>query len=133
MVERRETTIFQETLVRITNLRIIIGTTSYSVAEIQSATLTKRARDVRPLWLVPLGALLILWAILDETRQFSELLNIGLVLVMLGPTLVVMAKPTYAVQLGCLWGNVCILISTNPAFVQKFVAAINRVLAGKIK
>ena len=133
MVERRETTIFQETLVRITNLRIIIGTTSYSVAEIQSATLTKRARDVRPLWLVPLGALLILWAILDETRQFSELLNIGLVLVMLGPTLVVMAKPTYAVQLGCLWGNVSILRSTNPAFVQKIVAAINRVLAGKIK
>ena len=133
MVESRETTIFQETLVRITNLRIIIGTTSYSMAEIQSASLTRKARDMRPLWLVLLGTLLILWAAIDDTTQFRELSNIGGILIVLGLTIVVMTKPTYAVQLGCLWGNVSILRSTDPAFVQTIVAAINKELGGKIK
>jgi hypothetical protein len=125
----RETTILQEGLVKVTNLRTLIGTQTYSISEITSVNLTKQARSYRPFWLVIAGILLILWANLDETRQFVEFFGIGLLLVVIGSTLFIRAKPTYAVQIGSPTGELSILSSSNISFIQEIVKAINNAIA----
>jgi uncharacterized protein DUF6232 len=128
MNEVREMTILQEGLVKVTNLRTIIGTRTYSISDIKSANVTKQARSYRPLWSVILGGLLILWANFDETRKFIEFFGIGILLVVAGIALF-MAKPTYAVQIGGPAGELSILRSSDISFIQKIVTAINRAIA----
>lgn len=132
MNEVRETTILQEGLVKVTNLRTIIGTRTYSISDIKSANITKQARSYRPLWSVMVGILLILWATFDETRQFVELFGIGISLVVVGMALFV-AKPTYAVQIGVPAGERSILRSSDLNFIQKIVTAINHAITQRPK
>jgi len=129
MDELRETTILQEGLVKVTNLRTLIGTQTYSVSDITSVNLTKQAKSYRPFWLVIVGVLLILWANVDETGQFVEFFNIGGVLVVIGITAFIWAKPSYMVQIGGPAGEKSILRSSNISFVQEIVKAINNAIA----
>ena len=129
MTKVSETTILQDGVVKITNLRTLIGTTTYSMSDIKSVSLTKQAKTYRPLWLVGVGILFISWAVIDETLQFREFFNIGMLLVILGITLFVIAKPTYAIQIGSASGETSILRSTNINFIQKIVNAMNSALA----
>jgi uncharacterized protein DUF6232 len=124
MNEPRETTILQEGLVKVTNLRTLIGTQTYSISAITSVKLTKQAKSYRPFWLIIVGLLLILWANIDETRQFVEFFGIGILLVAAGIALF-MAKPSYAVQIGSSTGELNILSSSDLSFLQKIVTAIN--------
>jgi uncharacterized protein DUF6232 len=125
----RETTILQEGLVKVTNLRTLIGTRTYSNSDITSVHLTRQARSYRPFWLVIVGVLLILWAIVDETGQFMEFFNIGGLLVVIGITVFLWAKPSYMVQIGSPTGELSILRSSNMSFIQEIVKAINNAIA----
>jgi Family of unknown function (DUF6232) len=129
MTEVRETTILQDGVVKITNLRTLIGTTTYAMSDIKSVNLTRQAKTYRPFWLVIGGILLIAWALIDETTQFGEFFNIGMLLVIVGITLFVIAKPSYAVQIGSTSGETSILRSTDINFIQKIVNAMNSALA----
>jgi nitrogen fixation-related uncharacterized protein len=129
MNEVKERTILQEGLVKVTNLRTLIGTQTYSISDIKSVNLTKQAKSYRPFWLVLVGVLLILWAMVDETGQFMEFFNIGICLVVIGITAFLWAKPSYMVQIGGPTGEKSILSSSKISFVQEIVKAINNAIA----
>lgn len=124
-----ETTILQEGLVKITNLRTVIGTITYSMSDIKSVNLTKQAKSWRPLLLAIGGILLVLWSILDQTGYYTEFFNIGILLIIVGIALFIAAKPTYAIQIGSAAGKTSILSSTNMSFIQKIVNAMNSAIA----
>ena len=124
-----ETTILQEGLVKITNLRTIIGTITYSMAEITSVHVTKRTKSYKPLRLVIPGILLIAWSLIDQTAQFMEFFNIGIMLIVVSIALVLTAKPTYAVQIGNSSGsNNSILRSTDRTFIQRIADAMKKAI-----
>jgi hypothetical protein len=124
-----ETTILQEGLVKITNLRMVIGTITYSMSDIKTVNLTKQAKSRRPFLLALGGILFVLWSILDQTGYYSEFFNIGMLLIIVGIALFIVAKPTYAVQIGSVAGKTSILSSTDISFIQKIVNAMNSAIA----
>lgn len=125
-----ERTILQDGLVRITDRRTLIGTMSFSNAEIRSVKLTRRARSMRPLWLTAVGIFLLSWSVIDQTGHYREFHNWGIVLIALGIAFVILSKPTYGVRIGGASGQSDILRSSNRAFVEKVVEAINHAIAG---
>ena len=128
MADSNETTILQEGFVKITNLRTIIGTITYSMSDITSVNVTKQAKSYKPLWLVMIGLLLILWVRTVQAEEFFEFFNIGIFLVIVGIVLVVTAKPTYAVQIGRASGSNSILRSTNLTFIQRIADAMHKAI-----
>ncbi len=133
MSEQMETTFLQEEFVKITDQRVIIGTTTYAIAEIKSVHLSKRQKSYRSLWLVVAGGLFILWSLLDETRQFAPFLNIGAALILVGLVLIVLSKPAYGIQIAGAAGERSILKSTNLGFAEKMVDAIRSAIAYREK
>ena len=129
MNDFNETIFLQESLVKVTNLRTLIGTISYSMAEVTSVSLTRRAKSYRPLRLVPFGVLLIGWAMIDETGQFHEFFNIGIVLSLFSIFLFLLARPTYGIEIRSASGRRSIFRSTDLRFTQKIVDAMKRALA----
>jgi hypothetical protein len=129
MTELSEITILQEGLVKVTNQRTVIGTISYSISDIKAVRVTSRSKDIKPLWLTIPGILLIAWSLIDQTAQFMELFNIGIALIATGVAVVLIAKPTYAIQIGSAAGEHSILRSRDPNFIQRIVDAMNHAIA----
>ncbi|HEY9526861.1 MAG TPA: DUF6232 family protein [Anaerolineales bacterium] len=125
-----EMTILQEGLVRITNRRTLIGTQTYSMSDIKSVTIARRAKNTRPIWLLLLGVLLLLWSIIDQTGYYQEFFNWGIALSVLGLTLVVLAKPSYVIRIRSNAGLRDILGSTDRSYIERIVAAMNQGIAG---
>src|SRR5262245_35437833 len=100
MADLRETTILQEGPVKITNRRTIIGTITYQMSQINAVHVTRQGRNVKPLLGILPGMFFITWGLLDQTGQFMEFFNIGIAFIVISLTLVWIAKPTYAVQVG---------------------------------
>jgi hypothetical protein len=84
---------------------------------------------MKPLLLTIPGILFITWSHIDQTRQYIEFFNIGTILIIVSIALVLIAKPTYAVQIGNLSGNSSILRSTDLTFIQRIVDAMNNAIA----
>jgi hypothetical protein len=126
-----ETTILQEGLVRITNRRTLIGTQTYLMSDIKSVTVTRRGKDIRPIWLILAGSLFLLWSVIDQTGYYREFFNWGIVLLVVGLVLVVMAKPSYVIQVRSTSGVRDILGSTDPSYIQRIVQAMNEGLTGR--
>jgi len=129
MADVNEITILQEGFGKITNLRMVIGTMPYSMSDITSVNLTKHAKSNRPFLLVIGGILLTLWGVIDETGQFAEFFNIGILLVVVGMALAISAKPSYTVQIESVSGESNILRSTDLTFIQRIVDAMNNAIA----
>ena len=127
-----EMTILQEGLVRITNRRTLIGTQSYSMSDIKSVTIARRAKNTRPIWLLLPGVLLLLWSIIDQTGYYREFFNWGVVLSILSLTLLVMAKPSYVIRIRSNAGFHDILGSTDLSYIQRIVAAMNQGMTGSV-
>ncbi len=125
-------TILQEGLVRITNRRTLIGTHSYSMSDIKSVTIARRAKNTRPIWLLLPGVLLLLWSIIDQTGYYREFFNWGVVLSILSLTLLVMAKPSYVIRIRSNAGFHDILGSTDLSYIQRIVAAMNQGMTGSV-
>lgn len=131
MNDFNETIFLQESLVKVTNLRTTIGTITYPTSEIKSVNLTMRAKSFRPLLLVPVGLLLITWAMIDETGQFGEFFNIGIVLSLFSIFLFSLARPTYGIEIAGTAGRRSIFRSTDLDFTQKIVDAMKRAVADR--
>ena len=131
MNDQHETTILQEGLVRITDRRTLIGTQTYSMSDIKSVTVTRRGKDIRPIWLILAGSLFLLWSVIDQTGYYSEFFNWGIVLLFVGLVLTVLAKPSFVIQVRSTAGVNDILGSTDPSYIQRIVDAMNKALAGR--
>ena len=129
MADQNETTFLQEGLVKITDVRAIIGTLTYPMSQIRAVHVTRRGRSMKPLLLAIPGILLLFWSLIDQTGQFIGFCYIGIELIGISIALVMMAKPTYAVQIGGASGANSILRSTDSAFVQRIVDAMKKALA----
>jgi hypothetical protein len=126
-----ETTILQEGLVKITNRRMLVGTMTYWMSDIRSVTVTRQERSNRPVWLIIIGLFFLLWSVMDQTGYYTEFFNIGTVLVIVGLALILMAKPTFAVQIKGPSGETSILRSTNQDYIQRIARAMNQAIAGR--
>ena len=126
-----ETTILQEGLVRITNRRTLIGTQTYSMSDIKSVTVTRRGKDIRPIWLILAGSLFLLWSVIDQTGYYRDFFNLGIILSILGMGLLMMAKPSYVIQVRSASGVRDILGSTDRSYIQRIVRAMNEGLTGR--
>ena len=126
-----ETTILQEGLVRITNRRTLIGTQTYSMSDIKSVTVTRRGKDIRPIWLILAGSLFLLWSVIDQTGYYRDFFNLGIILSILGMALLIMAKPSYVIQVRSAPGVRDILGSTDLSYIQRIVQAMNEGLTGR--
>ena len=131
MAEVNETTILQEGLVKITNLRTLIGTKTFFMSDITSVQLTKQAKSYWSFLLVIGGILLLLWSNNDQSLQLAEFFNIGIVLVVVGAILVILAKASYTVQIESAAGTSNILKSTDQNFIQRIVEAMTKAIALK--
>ena len=129
MADLNETTLLQEGPVKITNLRAIIGTLTYPMSQIKAVNVTRRGRSRKPLLLAIPGILFIAWSLIDQTDQFFGFFIIGIELIIIGIVLVLMAKPTYAVQIGSGSGDNSILRSTDKTFIQRIADAMNKAIA----
>jgi uncharacterized protein DUF6232 len=129
MAELKETTILQEGPVKITSRRTIVGTITYQMAQIKSVHVTRRGKNMKPLLGILPGLFFITWSLLDQTSQFMEFFNIGIAFIVVSLTLVWLAKPTYAVEIGNSSGDDSILRSTDRSFIQRIVDAMNTVIA----
>lgn len=131
MADLNETTLLQEGPVKVTNRRTIIGTITYAMSDIKAVHVTSRAKNKKPLlWTIP-GILLMAWSLIDQTAQFMEFFNIGIFLTAVSIALVLIAKRTYAVQIGSTAGDHSILRSTDLSFIQRIVDAMNNAITRK--
>lgn len=126
-----ETTILQEGLVKITNRRMLVGTMTYWMSDIRSARVTRQERSNRPVWLIIIGLFFLLWSVIDQTGYYAEFFNIGTLLVIVGLALILLAKPTFAIQVKGRSGETSILRSTNQNYIQRIAGAMNKVIAGR--
>jgi hypothetical protein len=126
-----ETTILQEGLVRITNRRTLVGTMTYWMSDIRSVSVTRQERSNRPVWLIIIGLFFLLWSVIDQTGYYIEFFNIGTVLVIVGLALILLAKPTFALQIKGPYGERSILRSTNRDYIQRIAGAMNKVIADR--
>jgi hypothetical protein len=131
MNENQETTILQEGLVRITNRRTLIGTQSYPLSDIKSITVIRRGKSARPVWLVLVGALLLLWSIIDQTGYYRGFFNCGIFLSVIGLVLVAIATPSYVIQIRNSSGVNDILGSIDRSLIQRIVEAMNKGIASR--
>jgi hypothetical protein len=97
-------------------------TDTFSMSDITSVNVTKRAKSKRSFWLV-------LWSVTDQTGYFSEFFNIGMVFIVIGLALTLTAKPAYVVQIRSASGESNILSSTDRSFIQKIVNAMKIAIA----
>jgi hypothetical protein len=128
MNEMKETTILQEGNVKITNQRVLIGTDTYGVSNIRAVTITRPARNKRPLLLIPLGSLLAYWSAITD-GQFIEFFNIGIVLVIAGIVIFVAVKPAYTIHFETTSGRIGIMNTMDTSLTHRIVDATNTSIA----
>jgi hypothetical protein len=128
-----EMTILQEGLVRITNRRTLIGTQTYSMSEIKSVAIARRAKSTRPIWLLLPGVLLLLWSIVDQTGYYREFFNWGVALSVLSLTFMVLGKPSYVIRIRSNAGFQDILGSTDRSYIERIVAAMDQGIDGSVE
>ena len=131
MIELRETTILQEGPVKITNLRMLIGTETYKLSNITSAKFATQRKSKRPFLFLIVGVLLVLWSVFEETGSFGEFYNIGMTLIIASVVFFLLSKPVYTVQIEGASGERNILNFTDLSFVKRIVDAVNSVVVRK--
>jgi len=129
MADVSETTILQEGPVKITNLRMLIGTETYKLSNITSAKFTTQPKSKRPFLFVIVGVLLVLWSVLEDTGYFGEFYNIGLILIIASAVFFLLSKTVYTVQIEGVSGERNILNFTDLSFVKRIVDAMNMAIA----
>jgi hypothetical protein len=132
MTENNEKTILQEGNVKITNLRLLIGTETYGISNIRAVNLSRQARNKRPLLLIPIGILLALWAAVTDA-QFMEFFNIGVVLVIAGASIFLFVKPPYTIHIETPSHKFGILNTADLSLTKRIIDAMNLAIAGNRK
>ena len=94
--------------VKITNLRVLIDTDSYSVSNIRAVKLNRPARNKRPLLLIPLDILLAYRSAITD-GQFIEFFNISIVLLIAGIVIFLVVKPAYTIHFETTTGRIGIM------------------------
>ena len=126
MNDVRERTILEEGDVKITNLRAVIGPSTYALSDVISVRMTQDRSGIgcAIAALIGVGISLGLFSFVNSSYN-SELFLTGII--SLGGAVVValLAPPNYVLQLRSISGKADILQSTDRDYLKRIVNAIN--------
>ncbi len=127
--EEKEVTFYSDTKgVRITNARLIVGTTTYAMRNISSvgAGITKPSL-FWPLILIIVG-LLIFVATVEDPLHSTRFLILAVLLILAGIVAWRGSKPTYHLRVSSSSGESTALSSDDKEYVGKVVQAVNEAI-----
>ncbi len=120
MAEEKEITFYSDGRgVRITNTRVIVGATTYAMANISSVSMAKKPANRT------LGIVLAILGVILLVIPASAVRVFGVVLLGLGILIAVIAKPTYTVRIGSASGESDAISSKDKVYIQKIVQSMN--------
>lgn len=127
MTDTGETTILEEGNVKITNLRVIIGTKTYSMSNIASVSMGKNdSKGILP-FIVIAGILSALIGLID-LKENMQCLTLGMLMVIGGGIGIANSKTKYIVRIGSASGESNILESHDKATIKRVVNAMNEAI-----
>lgn len=113
--------------VQISNARVVLGGTTYAMANITSVAMAEQPASKLPgIIAAVVGALIALCSI--GARSGIGGLIFGLLIVGVGAYMLINAKPQYIVRLGSASGETNGLSSPDRAYIQQVVSAINQAI-----
>ena len=128
----KEATFYSDKTVAVTDLRVIIGGTTYALRNITSVRMAfTPPRMVKPVLLLVAGLLILFAALVPMTDMQPAPIGVyiigggmilGAILWMIG------AKTKYHVDISSSAGEVHVLTSHNKLYVQRIVESINRAI-----
>ncbi len=123
MAEEKEITFYSDDRgVRITNTRAIVGTTTYSMANITSVSMAVKPANRTP------GIVLAVLGLIFLAIPVSGIRVFGVVLLVLGILIAVIVKPTYRVRIGSASGESDAISSKDNKYIQGIVTAMNEAI-----
>jgi hypothetical protein len=121
-----ETTYYQDGQVTISNARAVLGAKTYAMTNITSVTMGEKPANRA------LGAVLVLAGgaglCVGGAGDSSGALIVGVLLVIAGIALAILAKPSYIVKIGSAGGESDALIAPDKEYIQKIVNAVNEAI-----
>jgi len=127
MTDTGEITILEEESVKITNLRVIIGTKTYAMANVASVSMGKNdSKGILPL-IVVAGILSALIGFID-LKENMQCLTLGVLMVIGGVLGIATSKTKYSVRIGSASGESNILESHDKATIKRVVNAMNEAI-----
>lgn len=122
-----EVVYYSEGNVQISNARVVLGRTTYAMANITSVAIAEQPANKTPgIVLLVVGALIALCSL--SSRSAIMGMVFGLALLGVGVVLLVNAKPQYVVRLGSSSGETNGLVSPNRDYILTVVKAINEAI-----
>jgi len=123
MAEEKEITFYSDDRsVRITNTRVIVGATTYAMANITSVLMAKKPANRVP------GIVLAILGLILLAIPVSGIRVLGVVLLVLGILIAVIVKPTYTIRIGSASGESDAISSKDKKYVQGIVTAMNEAI-----
>ena len=128
MADINEVTILEEGQVKITNLRAVIGTKTYTMSNITSITRKKRETGyTASFWWGVFGVLFMIISGLDFDYLWIFSIN-GLMCVLAAVTVARNPKTVYIVKIGSSSGEKNVLESYDREYIKRIVDAMNEAI-----
>lgn len=123
-----ETTYFQEGNVLITNIRAVLGTTTYPVANITSVSVgTIPPNRMIGVIIAIVGGLMAACSFGGGRNMLGGII-VGLIILAIGILIAVLQKTRYVVKIGSAGAEKDGLVSTDQAYIQRVVEAMNQAI-----
>jgi hypothetical protein len=123
-----EVNYYQDGTVTITNARAVLGSKTYSMANITSVAMGEKPANVTPGIVVAVIGLAIAACSAAAGSNASGGIIFGVLVLVGGIALAVMAKSSYIVRIGSAGGETDGLVSNDKEYIQKIVNAVNEAI-----
>ncbi|MBU0493907.1 MAG: hypothetical protein KKA73_09035 [Chloroflexi bacterium] len=131
---QEETVYYQDSQVRVTNARIVVGATTYALGQISSVSLKLKPANRTAGAIVMVAGIIIgscVGMLAGQGNQMSVALLIGGVIVAVGLVAILTAKDKYTMVLVSSSGEMKALVHADKTYVQKVVDAVNTAIIGR--
>jgi hypothetical protein len=130
MTQVSEISILKEKNVKITNLRAVIGTKTYPISEIASASMdVNEPKLFLPVFFIVIAAICSVLVALSDMREYSECLTTSIYLGIAGLLFFILSQKTkYGVRIRSTSGELKVLEAFDKEHVERIVEAINEAI-----
>jgi len=126
MNESIETVILEEGEIRITNRRVIIGTKSYPLADVNSVRIAKVGSTAGCVTAVLMGVGVMLGVLSFASQSNSSEYGVAALLIIASALVVMLtAKPNYTIQIRSKSGRADILESMDQEYLKRILDALD--------
>ena len=109
--------------VNITNTRAVIGSTTYSMANITSVAMGEKPANRIPGIVIAIFGFIILLIAASLKSSGGDIF--GVILLLIGISIAVIVKPSYVVRIGSSSGEADAISSNDKEYIQAIVNAMN--------